>query len=128
MRQVIGHSDLYTIGKFTADTFILYHRTVQPLTAFPRLAKSPIGHQTAQTDLHFASEKQPAIADHLSVKYEFIHLKINSADMDNNTNFLRPSHIYVYCIYCSILAIYQSTICIPILLPTTTPRNNRDLI
>jgi len=40
---------------------------MQPLTTIPRLAKPPFGHQTAPTDRHCASEKQPAKADHSSV-------------------------------------------------------------
>jgi len=40
---------------------------VQPLTAISRLAKPPFGHQTAHTDCHCGSEKQPAKANHLSV-------------------------------------------------------------
>jgi len=40
---------------------------VQPLTAIPRLAKLPFGHQTTHTDHHCASEKQPAKADHFSI-------------------------------------------------------------
>jgi len=56
-------------GKFTVDTFIQYQRAVQPFTVIPRLAKSPFGHQTACTDRHLASEKQPAKADHLIVAF-----------------------------------------------------------
>jgi len=55
--------------KFTADTFIQHRRALQPLTAIPRLAKSPFGHQTTHTDRHCGSEKQPAKADHFSVAY-----------------------------------------------------------
>jgi len=40
---------------------------VQPLTAIPRLAKPPFGHQTAHTDHHSGSEKQPAKVDHFNV-------------------------------------------------------------
>jgi len=40
---------------------------MQPLTTISRLAKLPFGHQTARTDHHCASEKQPAKADLLSV-------------------------------------------------------------
>jgi len=54
-------------GKFTADTFIQYHRAVKPLTAIPRLAKPPFRHQTAHKDCHCASEKQPAKADQRSL-------------------------------------------------------------
>jgi len=40
---------------------------VQPLTTIPTLAKLSFGHQTARTDRHCVSEKQPAKADHSSV-------------------------------------------------------------
>jgi len=40
---------------------------MQPLTAIPRLAKPLFGHQTACTDRHCGSEKQPAKADHSSI-------------------------------------------------------------
>ena len=40
------------------------------LTAIPRLAKPPFGHQITCTDRHCASEKQPAKSDHSSVEYE----------------------------------------------------------
>jgi len=53
---------------------------MQPLSTTPRLAKPPFGHQTARTDRHCASEKQPAKADHSSVAcfeyeiYYFVHV------------------------------------------------------
>jgi len=54
-------------GNLQQTPFFQYHRAVQPLTTIPRLAKPPFGHPTACTDRHFASEKQPAKADHSSV-------------------------------------------------------------
>ena len=93
------------MAKMKADTFIQHHRAVQSLTTIPTLAKLPFGHQTAFTYLHCAWEKQPAKADHSSVAcfeygiYLYIHVpfclwwKIESPDMGNKTDFLRPDHI-----------------------------------
>ena len=77
---------------------------MQPLTATPRLAKPPFDYQTARTDRHCISEKQPAKADHLSVacfnlvaslfmQHSVHSKKIKSADMGDKTDFLRSSHI-----------------------------------
>jgi len=52
---------------------------LQPIIAIPRLAKPLFGHQTAHTDRHCASEKQPAKADHISVAV--LNLKFNSLFM-----------------------------------------------
>ena len=43
-----------------------HRRAVQPLTAIP-INQASIGHQTAHTDRHCSSEKQPTKADHCSL-------------------------------------------------------------
>jgi len=63
---------------------------VQPLTTIPRLAKLPFGYQTARTDRHRASEKQPAKADHSSVacfEYEISLIMYHSV-YDEKLNLL----------------------------------------
>jgi len=55
---------------------------VQPLTTIPGLAKLPFGQQTAPTDHHCASEKQPAKADHSSVAcFEYENLLAHSCNI-----------------------------------------------
>jgi len=46
------------------------HSIPQSCAATHSHPETPFGHQTAHTDHHSASEKQPAIADHSSVEYE----------------------------------------------------------
>jgi len=77
-------------GKFTAGAFVQHHRAVQPLTVIVRLAKPSFRHQTARTDCHCASEKQPAKVDHSSVacfEYE-INLFMYHSAHDEKLNLL----------------------------------------
>jgi len=53
------------------------------------LAKPPFGHQTARTDRHCASEKQPAKAYHLSVAcFESSSLLMYHSVHDEKSNLL----------------------------------------
>jgi len=57
----------------------------------PRLTKDPFGQQTAHTDHHRASEKQPAKVDHsraACLNMKFINLFMYRSVHDENLNLL----------------------------------------
>ena len=56
----MGHSGLKTERNFTAEVFIQHRGAVQPYTAIPRLASTPLRPHNACTDRHCGWEKQPA--------------------------------------------------------------------